>query len=328
MTGLVLRCRGLTVTYGATTALDGVDLDVSAGELVAVLGPSGSGKTSLLHAVAGFIPLTGGSIELAGTLVSDLARVVPPEDRTVGVVFQQHALWPHLTVGETVAFPLGSGRSEGVVDGLLEQLGIGHLAGRRPHELSGGEQQRVSLARAMARRPVLFLFDEPTAHLDVPLRSALLDDLDRQRRAAGTPALYATHDASEALALADRIALLDEGVIIQIGTPEAVYERPVDVRAARLTGPASIVPAESIAGDPAPTVTGSGDEAIVRPEWVVGGGPLDGTIDRVYYRGARTEYRLDTPIGAVTMAEIGPVGRQVGETVRWGVHRAHLVSRR
>lgn len=328
MTGPVLRCRGLTVTYGATTALGGVDLDVSAGELVAVLGPSGSGKTSLLHAVAGFIPLAGGSIELAGTLVSDPTRLVPPEDRTVGVVFQQHALWPHLTVGETVAFPLGPGRSGGVVDELLEQLGIGHLAGRRPHELSGGEQQRVSLARAMARGPVLFLFDEPTAHLDMPLRSALLEDLDRQRRAAGTPALYATHDASEALAIADRIALLDEGVVIQIGTPEAVYERPVDVRAARLTGPASIVPAESIAGDPAPTVTGSGDEAIVRPEWVVGGGPLDGMIDRVYYRGARTEYRLDTPIGAVTMAEIGPVGRQVGETVRWGVRRAHLVSRR
>ncbi|MBT8203215.1 MAG: ABC transporter ATP-binding protein [Acidimicrobiia bacterium] len=328
MSGPVLRCRSLSVAYGPVTALRDVDLDVATGELVCVLGPSGSGKTTLLHAVAGFIPVSGGSIELAGRVVSDETRIVPPEDRTVGVVFQAHALWPHLTVAETVAFPLDGARSGRVVDSLLEQLGIAHLAGRRPHELSGGEQQRVSLARAIARRPVLFLLDEPTAHLDVPLRSALLEDLDRQRLADNTPAVYATHDAAEALAIADRIALLDGGAVVQVGTPEQVYERPVDMRAARLTGAASVVPAAAVAGDPGPTVTGAGEDAVLRPEWVVAGGPLEGTIERIFYRGTRTEYRLDTPAGAVLMAEVGPARRRVGDALRWGVRRAHLVSRR
>jgi len=329
-----LSGTGIGVGYGEIEALTGVDLAVDSGELLAVLGPSGSGKTTLLHAIAGFVPLVSGSIEIDGQLVSDPVVSVPPERRNVGVVFQHHALWPHLTAVETVAFPLrrsGRGRdSLPEAAGLLERLGISHLADRFPDEMSGGEQQRVSLARALARHPVLFLFDEPTAHLDVPLRSALLEEIDRQRRSDGAAGLYATHDAGEALALADRMLLLRNGGVVQSGTPVEVYEQPVDVWAAELTGPASVLPAEvgsSIAGRQI-ELSGSPDGiALIRPEWTCLGGPLSGVVERVSYRGTRTEYRLRVAGGAVIVSDDGTPRLQPGDETGWDVRRAHLISR-
>jgi ABC-type Fe3+/spermidine/putrescine transport system ATPase subunit len=345
MSHRVLRCAGVGVRYGAIDALAAIDVEVGSGELLAVLGPSGSGKTTLLHAVAGFVPLSAGSIEVGGRTVADRDTSVPPEHRNVGVVFQHHALWPHLTVAQTVAFPLqraGTARSDIDVEvgRLLDRLGIGHLADRRPAELSGGEQQRVSLGRALARHPALFLFDEPTAHLDAPLRMSLLEEIDRQRRLEGTAGIYATHDAAEALALADRVLVLRAGRAVQVGTPLVVYEQPVDRWAAELTGPASVLEAAvtpTTAGRARVALGGvqreieltghPGGVPLLRPEWVSLGGPLAGVVDRVWYRGSRTEYRLRTTAGNLVVGEDGPPRLAAGDETGWDLRRAHLVSR-
>ena len=241
-----LECRNVTVAYSGDPVLDSLDLVVGQEEVVAVLGPSGSGKTTLLYAVAGFIDLLAGDISMGGRTVANADGGQPPELRDVGFVFQHYALWPHLDAVETVAYPLRrrgldpSAAREQAQD-LLDRMGIADLAHRRPAELSGGQQQRVGLARALAGRPALYLFDEPTAHLDTSLRVALQEQLAEQRRASGAAAVYATHDSGEALAIADRIALLRNGSVVQVGSPEEVYDRPVDLWAAKLTGPASVI---------------------------------------------------------------------------------------
>jgi ABC-type Fe3+/spermidine/putrescine transport system ATPase subunit len=337
----VLSCSSLTVQYGDTVALDGLDVTVGPGELLAVLGPSGSGKTTLLNAVAGFLPVVAGSITISGQLVADRTLTVPPEDRNVGVVFQHHALWPHLTALETAAFPLRgrAGAREQARD-LLDRLGVGHLADRRPDELSGGEQQRVSLARALARRPALFLLDEPTAHLDAPLRASLLEEIGRQRSRAEAATLYATHDAAEAMALADRLLLLRAGRVVQVGPARQVYEEPVDRWAAALTGPASVLDIELIASPPGRVrlalngaereidVTGVGRLPLIRPEWARLGGPFRARVEHIAYRGPRTEYRLATGAGPLLVSESGPPTLEIGAETGWDVGRAHLVSRR
>jgi len=237
-----LDIRDLAVVYDGEPVIRGVSLTVEHGEVLALLGPSGSGKSTLLHAVAGFLTPADGVIRIGGETVAGEGPAEPPERRELGVVFQNHALWPHLSALDTVAYPgrrRGEGRAEARAEALaiLDRFGIAHQAGgRRPAELSGGEQQRVGLARALARRPSLYLFDEPTAHLDTHLRGLFLDQLVTRRQEQGAAALYATHDAEEALGLADRIALLRDGRLVQLGRPEEVYERPVDLFAARLTG--------------------------------------------------------------------------------------------
>ena len=199
-----LDVRGLTVAYGPTTVLDSVNLSVGEGEVLALLGPSGSGKSTLLNAIAGFISIRSGEIALGTRLVATPNRADPPERREVAFVFQDYGLWPHLTALDTVAYPL---RRRGVrkeaaraqAQQILDRLGIGTLADRKPAQLSGGEQQRVGLGRALARQAVLYLFDEPTAHLDAHLRDVFLGVIAARRRETGAAAIYATHDAAEAL---------------------------------------------------------------------------------------------------------------------------------
>ncbi len=311
-----VECRGVTVDYGQTRALDAVDLFIEAGETLALLGPSGSGKTTLIYAIAGFVPLTAGEIAVAGRPVAGPGTSVPPEERAVGMVFQNYALWPHLDALDTVAYPLrrqGLSRSESRTRAraLLERLGMDDLAGRRPAELSGGQQQRVGLARALAREAAVYLFDEPTAHVDAPVREAIQAEIARARRSSTAAAVYASHDAAEALALADRVALLRAGRLIQAGTPREVYEQPVDLWAARLTGPASVL-----------------DGRLVRPEWVELGGDLPGEITEVWYRGPHTDYRVTTAGGEVVVRRAGPpvgaAGEGTGVTVRrsWPLERS------
>ncbi len=345
MSDPALVCSSVGVRYGSVDALVSVDLEAAPGELVAVLGPSGSGKTSLLHAIAGFVPLSSGSIEIGGHRVADPTGSTAPEHRDVGVVFQHHALWPHLTAAETVAFPLHRSATaadiEAEVSELLGRLGVEHLADRLPVELSGGEQQRVSLARALARHPGLFLFDEPTAHLDAPLRTGLLEEIDRQRGREQAAGIYATHDAGEALALADRVLVLRAGRAVQVGPPIEIYEQPVDVWAAELTGPASVLDVEltptapgraRLALGPAERdiecTGGAGSVPLIRPEWASLGGPFSATVEYVSYRGARTEYRLMTGAGTVVVGEDGPPRLAPGDDTGWDVHRAHRVNRR
>ena len=306
----------LVVDHDGTPALRGIGLSVAPGEVLALLGPSGSGKSTLLHAVAGFLTPRRGCIRLAGRTVTGDGRPVPPERRDLAVVFQNYALWPHLTAVDTVAYParrLGAGRAQARAEAMqiLDRLRIAHLADRRPAELSGGEQQRVGLARALARRPSLYLFDEPTAHLDTHVRAVFLEELVARQRDSGAAAVYATHDAEEALGLADRVALLREGEVVQVGTPRQVYDEPVDAFAARLTGPASVIDAPD-----------GGGQLLVRPGWATLGGPLEARLRAVRYRGPHSDHLLDTPLGELLVREPGaprhPLGARLGWTLVHG----------
>jgi ABC-type Fe3+/spermidine/putrescine transport system ATPase subunit len=310
----VLELDGLTVAYGPVTALDRISLSVQQSEVVALLGPSGSGKSTLLNAVAGFLSLAEGSIRLRQRVVADGRRAEPPEHRDVGVVFQNYALWPHLSALDTVAYPM---RRRGVpaadaraeAERILSLLHIGHLADRRPGELSGGEQQRVGLGRALARQASLYLFDEPTAHLDTHVRGLFLDELVARRSASGAAALYATHDAEEALGLADRVALLNSGRLVQIGSPQEVYDQPADMWAAQLTGPMSVL-----------EVPGEG-RMLVRPGWARLGGERSGRIEAVRFAGPHSDYLLSTALGRVVVRQAGSPQHEVGAEVTWSLQR-------
>jgi ABC-type Fe3+/spermidine/putrescine transport system ATPase subunit len=310
----VLELDNLTVAYGSVTAVDRVSLVVRAGEVVALLGPSGSGKSTLLNAVAGFLAPDAGTIRLRSRVVAEPSRAEPPELRDVGVVFQNYALWPHLSAVDTVAYPLrrrGQPRAAARDEArrILSMLHIGQLADRRPAELSGGEQQRVGLARALARHASLYLFDEPTAHLDTHVRGVFLDELIARRSAAGVAALYATHDAEEALGLADRVALLNRGRLVQVGTPQQVYDRPVDLWAAQLTGPTSVV-----------DLPGEG-QVLVRPGWARLGGKRSGRVEAVRFAGPHSDYQLNTDVGRLLIRQPGPPQDLVGSEVTWSLDR-------
>ncbi len=342
---LALQCRAVAVGYGAAPVLSGLDLNVAPGEVMALLGPSGSGKTTLLHAVAGFVPLRHGEIRLVGHRVATPGHEVAPHRRDVGMVFQHFALWPHLTVLDIVAYPLrrhGAGRAAARQQArqLLTRMEIDELAQRRPAELSGGQQQRVGLARALARDAALYLFDEPTAHLDTHLRTVFQQEVAQRRGATDAAALYATHDPEEAFALADRVALLRDGHVVQQATPREVYEQPIDEWAARLTGPATVLECPiAAAGDELVriTVDGVGFEIpgdapasgvgllLLRPDWAELEGPLPATVSQVLYRGPHTDHVLDTPAGAVTVRAAGPPRRRPGERTGWGVRHAWVL---
>jgi ABC-type Fe3+/spermidine/putrescine transport system ATPase subunit len=352
-TGPRLQVRGLTVRYGKSTVVDGVDLHAGTAETVAILGPSGAGKSTLLAAIAGFLSPAAGEIRIDGQVVVGRGVNVPPERRSVGVAFQNGALWPHLTVEQTVAYPLHrQGLDPEAVQArtteLLTDLGIAWLAQRRPAELSGGEQQRTGLARALARGAAVYLLDEPTAHLDTALKGSLQTQVADLCRRDGAAVVYATHDVGEALAVADRVAIVRAGRLVQIGTPREVYDRPVDAWAAALTGVASVIegsPAGYRDGRPAVRLsawtvgleeeTGASDEAtggggwgsdhlrlMVRPDWVSLGGEVPGRVVAILFRGSHTDLELETPVGTVTVRQPGPPSVGPGDAVTWRVRRA------
>ena len=227
----MLTVEALSVYFGSTAAVDHVSLDVGRGEIVCLLGPSGSGKSTLLRAIAGVERPTSGRILIDDVEVAGPATFVEPQERQVGMVFQDYALFPHLRVDANIAFGLPRGQRSG--DMLMERLGLTSLARKFPHELSGGERQRVALARAMAPKPRLLLMDEPFSSLDSRLR----DDVRRHTlefvRESGTTTIIVTHDPDEAMRIADRIALLDRGALVQFATPKALYGRPASLFAAR-----------------------------------------------------------------------------------------------
>ena len=224
-----LEVTGLRVSYGGVAALRGLDLAVASGEFVALLGPSGCGKTSLLRSVAGFVAPEAGTIRLDGR---DMAGV-PPRKRNIGLVFQSYALFPHMDVAANVRFGLdcrGIGRAAAAarVADALALVGMGALADRRPGQLSGGQQQRVALARALVVAPGLLLLDEPLGALDRQLRLTMQMELRDLQRRLGVAALFVTHDQAEAMAMADRIAVMRDGVIEQVDTPERLYAAPAN----------------------------------------------------------------------------------------------------
>jgi iron(III) transport system ATP-binding protein len=233
---------GLYKAFGSHTVLAGVGLQVPAGSFTAILGPSGSGKTTLLRLLAGFDRADAGVIRIGDRTVDGDGTHVPPERRQIGYVPQEGALFPHLSVAANVGFGLRPKDRRGPrTADLLEGVGLAGLGGRYPHQLSGGQQQRVALARALAISPEVVLLDEPFASLDTHLRASVRHDVQQICRAAGTTAILVTHDQDEALSMADRIAVLRDGVIVQYAPPEELYTRPADPALARFVGDANLV---------------------------------------------------------------------------------------
>jgi iron(III) transport system ATP-binding protein len=231
--------------YREHAVLQGVDLEVPAGSLTAVLGLSGCGKTTLLRVIAGFERAERGTVSLAGTVLDDGHTYLPPERRRIGYVPQEGALFPHLNVRENVGFALTRSERRGnEVSRLLEMVGIAPLGERMPNELSGGEQQRVALARALARRPHALLLDEPFSSLDASLRSRVREEVHALLRAQGVTTVLVTHDQEEALSLADSVAVLRDGRIVQQGAPAQLYEQPSDERVARFLGAINLIEAD------------------------------------------------------------------------------------
>jgi iron(III) transport system ATP-binding protein len=227
--------------YGAVRALAGVDLDVAAGRFLVLLGPSGSGKTTLVRALAGIERLDEGELHIGDRVVSGPRKHVPPEQRDLAMVFQDYALWPHLSALGNVGYALRRRKlaaDQARVRSLeaLERVGLAGLAERYPHELSGGQQQRVALARAIVAQPGLLLFDEPLSNLDTDLRERLRVEIATLTRQSGATAVYITHDQSEAFALADVIGVLDQGRLVQLADPETLYLKPATPFVARFTG--------------------------------------------------------------------------------------------
>ena len=275
-----VELRGVSKSFGTVDAVRAVDLTVADGELLALVGPSGCGKTTLLRLIAGFERPDGGEIVIAGAPVAAGSAFVPPERRRVGMVFQQLALFPHLTVEQNVAYGLGrktssAHRRERVAD-LLNLVGLNGYEKRFPDELSGGQAQRVALARALAPEPAVVLMDEPFSSLDVSLREGVRREVRRILKAAGATALLVTHDQDEALVMGDRVAVMLAGRIAQTGEPEEVYRHPASPAVAGFLGDANLVQGEVVGdvlrtelGDLPLARTGANDGGavgLVRPE--------------------------------------------------------------
>jgi ABC-type sugar transport system ATPase subunit len=270
--GLVLR--GVRASYGENEVIRGIDLAVARGELLVVLGPSGAGKSTLLRVIAGLEPATAGAVVIAGR---DVTRLRPGR-RNVSMVFQSYALFPHLSVADNIAFGLivrDTPKAEAVdrARQAAEIVGCGHLLARRPAQLSGGERQRVALARALVRRPDAFLLDEPLSNLDAETRVETRAELKALHARVGATMLHVTHDQTEALVLGDRIAVIRDGLVEQVGPPEEIWRRPATTFVARFVGsPAmNLLPADGPiqpVGEPGFTALTAGHQIGFRPEAV------------------------------------------------------------
>ena len=240
----IIELRGVDKSFEDTRALEGIDLSISNGEFLTLLGPSGCGKTTILRILSGFETPDQGDVSIGGQRMND----VPPERRQVNTVFQNYALFPHMTVRDNVAFGLRmQSCPKGEIEGrVLEALRMVHLeqyADRRPHQLSGGQQQRVAIARAVVNKPLVLLLDEPFSALDYKLRRAMQLEIKRLQRRLGITFVFVTHDQEEAFAMSDRVVVMNQGRIEQIGTPQEIYEEPSNLYVARFVGEINILPA-------------------------------------------------------------------------------------
>jgi len=310
-----LKIEDLHISFGATRVLTGINLEIEPGEFFAFLGPSGSGKSTLLRAVAGFGPVPEGRILIDDEDITTQS----PWQRDVGMVFQNYALWPHLTVWKNVAFGLEERkvpRQEigGRVEEALDMVGLAHLAGRRPSQLSGGQQQRVALARTIVVRPRLLLLDEPLSNLDANLRVQMRHDIRKLQKELGLTTIFVTHDQEEANTISDRMAVLDKGIIQQVGTPMDLYDHPVNRFVAHFLGTTNMLEgrADEEAGSavftsegglrlPLPGGAGEGDGALIfRPQAVLvnpqsvsaGAISLDGQVIAREFLGSTVRYQM------------------------------------
>ena len=295
----VVETRNLTKVFkeGQLGAVNNVNLETREGEFLVFLGPSGSGKTTLLRMIAGLETPTSGEILIDGRVVNDLS----PRDRRIAMVFQSYALYPHLSVYKNIAFPL---KAQNVkkelhkekVEWAASLLGIGALLDRKPRELSGGERQRVALARAIVREPAVFLLDEPLSNLDAKLRASAREELERFHRRVRTTTIYVTHDQVEAMAMGDRVMVLNKGIVRQLGSPTDVYDNPADTFVATFLGsppmnlaelgdvivgfrPEHFRPTSTVTGDAAPFRLKVENMEYLGAEWIVSGTLAGGKLD-------------------------------------------------
>ncbi len=312
--------RGLRKSFGATAVLQGVDLTVPAGSIVALLGPSGCGKTTLLRSIAGLERPEAGDVRLGERTLSDANGFVVPERRRIGMVFQDWALFPHLSVGRNVGFGLSrSERRDGGVEAALALVELTGLAARMPATLSGGQQQRVALARALANRPAAILLDEPFSNLDATLRVSIRAEVQRLLRDLSVTAVFVTHDQEEAFVVGDEVAVLLDGSLVQQARPADLYDGPATRAVAAFVGDANFVPG-SAGGTVADTPVGpvplraaaSGPvDVLVRPEQLLVEPGDDGVVERVEYYGHDAVYLVRPDGGPVVRARIlaAPVHR-------------------
>ncbi len=310
----VIHCQGVSKTFGGILAVRDVSLSLEKGEILALVGPSGSGKTTFLRLVAGFESPDTGTIALNGRPIAGQGSWVSPEDRQLGMVFQDYALFPNMTVLRNVAFGLGKWSREDRerrAREMLEIVRLDHLADRYPHQLSGGEQQRVALARSLAPRPQALLLDEPFSNLDPQLRIQLRDEVKNILRSSGLTAMYVSHDQEGALFMGDRIAVMTRGVLEQIGTPEDIFHHPrtrfvanflgiADFMIARVDGK-DLVTEIGVVRPMAPLEPGAGYEVMVRPDDVIlrpSDTGLGQVVGRVF-RGMHYLYAISLPSGMV-----------------------------
>ncbi|MBN9262937.1 MAG: ABC transporter ATP-binding protein, partial [Hyphomicrobium sp.] len=242
---------GIDKRFGSFKALSGIELAIEEREFVTFLGPSGCGKTTMLRTLAGFLTPDSGTIHVGGRLLSSPQAVVPPEHRRMGMVFQNYAVWPHMSVFENVAFGLRLLKVEGAeigerVSRILDAVGLSGLEKRHPGQLSGGQQQRVALARSLVVEPSILLLDEPLSNLDAKLRERMRTELKTLQRRTGITFIYVTHDQAEAMALSDRIVVFNQGTVQQVGAPRDVYERPANIFVADFMGLVNKVPGKLV----------------------------------------------------------------------------------
>jgi len=295
--GTAVEFRALRRSYGTTHALDGLELALKPGELLALLGPSGCGKTTALRLLAGFDTPTSGQVLIGGKDVTG----IPASKRDTGMVFQAYSLFPTMTAAENVGFGLrmrrvGAAERARRAAELLEVVGLGDRGGSYPHEMSGGQQQRVALARALAVSPSVLLLDEPLSALDARVRVQLRDEIRRVQLAEGITTLFVTHDQAEALAVADRVAVLNKGRLEQVDTPQEVYTRPATEFVAEFVGVTNHVPVED--GD-RPRIRPGAPMRQVRPEGLAVGDPdgLPATVLTSTFLGAVTRFALTSEVG-------------------------------
>ncbi|MEO9298040.1 ABC transporter ATP-binding protein [Devosia alba] len=330
-----IELQGLVKAYNKTTAVHGIDLTINDGEFVVFVGPSGCGKSTTLRMIAGLEDITAGTLSIAGAVVNDMA----PKQRNIAMVFQNYAIYPHMSVGKNIGFGLYTSKLSATEKGqrILETakiLGLEDLLDRRPSELSGGQRQRVAIGRAMVRDPVAFLFDEPLSNLDAQLRAQMRIEIKRLHQRLGTTIVYVTHDQIEAMTMADKIVVMRDGRILQVGTPTDLYENPVDVFTARFIGSPSmnlltgeiaggkLSVNQTVAAGLDATAFAEGPILVgVRPHDLLVGAPthagfeIAGTVTAVEPLGSETLVHLDIAGAEAIATAPGKLLPKVGSTV-------------
>ena len=349
-----ITLKGLKKSYGNAHVIKGVDITIEDGEFVVFVGPSGCGKSTLLRMIAGLEDITSGELNIAGRVVNDL----PPKERGVAMVFQSYAIFPHMTVRENVAFGLTiAGDSKEVKDAKVAEaariLQMEHLLDRRPSQLSGGQRQRVAIGRAIVRKPEVFLFDEPLSNLDAALRMDMRMEIGKLHKALGATMIYVTHDQVEAMTLADKIVVLKDGLVQQIGSPMELYHRPANAFVAGFLGSPSMnfldVEVKAVNGnkitvanaslDPVEIEAKTGSYSVggnarlgIRPQYLTpaeGAGQLHGKVALTGRLGAETVIEVTLSngkplIAALARDAIFPIGTEIGLT--FTASEAHLFS--